>query len=206
MAQSLRVGISLPPNHSDRAERYLGSQPLLPTWDLSVRKFTTDGRHADVDLIITSPRMLDPAGRGTVSVHAPVVLVVERASRDELSALIGTRIVRGLVLADDPPETLALGITAAASYGVWVAQAIWEHLEHGHMPELDAALKHLTAAELETFRLLARGMTNREIAEARHVQPSTVKYHVDNIRLKTGAANRRELLCHAYRFMTSDAS
>ena len=50
----------------------------------------------------------------------------------------------------------------------------------------------LTARELEVLALLARGMTNREIAGRLYVTERTVKFHVGSILQKLGAANRTE--------------
>jgi LuxR family transcriptional regulator, regulator of acetate metabolism len=50
----------------------------------------------------------------------------------------------------------------------------------------------LTARELEVLRLLARGQTNLEIAQALVVREGTVKYHVKNILRKLGATSRAD--------------
>ncbi|MGA2013973.1 MAG: helix-turn-helix transcriptional regulator [Solirubrobacteraceae bacterium] len=50
----------------------------------------------------------------------------------------------------------------------------------------------LTARELEVLRLLARGHTNRAIADALVVREGTVKYHVKNILRKLGATSRAD--------------
>jgi LuxR family transcriptional regulator, regulator of acetate metabolism len=50
----------------------------------------------------------------------------------------------------------------------------------------------LTARELEVLRLLARGQTNLEIAQALVVREGTIKYHVKNILRKLGATSRAD--------------
>jgi LuxR family transcriptional regulator, regulator of acetate metabolism len=54
------------------------------------------------------------------------------------------------------------------------------------------ALESLTAREAEVLRLLARGLTNREIAQQLVVREGTIKYHVKNILRKLGAAGRAD--------------
>lgn len=50
----------------------------------------------------------------------------------------------------------------------------------------------LTARELEVLGLLARGLTNREIAGRLYVTERTIKFHVGSILQKLGATNRTE--------------
>jgi DNA-binding NarL/FixJ family response regulator len=54
------------------------------------------------------------------------------------------------------------------------------------------ALQSLTARETEILRLLARGLTNRQIAQQLTVREGTVKYHVKNVLRKLGAAGRAD--------------
>jgi len=48
----------------------------------------------------------------------------------------------------------------------------------------------LTAREVEVLRLLARGLTNREIAEELVISRRTAGSHIEHIYTKTGATNR----------------
>ena len=54
-----------------------------------------------------------------------------------------------------------------------------------------------TKRELEILRLLAEGMTDREIAEAAYLSVTTVRYHVNNLISKTGMNSRTELAVNA---------
>jgi DNA-binding NarL/FixJ family response regulator len=55
-----------------------------------------------------------------------------------------------------------------------------------------ARLTSLTEAERRTLRLLAKGFSNRDIAEATGVSIKTVKFHVSNVLSKLGLKNRVE--------------
>lgn len=57
----------------------------------------------------------------------------------------------------------------------------------------------LTAREMMVLRLVAQGISDREIGEAIFVSPRTVNAHVRNILSKTGARNRTELSLWAVR-------
>ena len=58
-----------------------------------------------------------------------------------------------------------------------------------------AAKKYdLTRRETEVAEMLARGCTNREIAEAMHISANTAKVHLANLFRKLGAATRIEAI------------
>jgi HD-GYP domain-containing protein (c-di-GMP phosphodiesterase class II) len=50
----------------------------------------------------------------------------------------------------------------------------------------------LTAREVEVLRLLARGLSNKEIAQQLVISPKTAGSHVENIYAKAGASNRAQ--------------
>ena len=56
-----------------------------------------------------------------------------------------------------------------------------------------------TERELEVLRLLAEGLTDREIADRLHLGVTTVRYHVNNLIGKTGHSSRTELAVNAVR-------
>ncbi|HEY1294785.1 MAG TPA: response regulator [Chloroflexota bacterium] len=60
-------------------------------------------------------------------------------------------------------------------------------------PQIDL----LSVREHEVLRLLARGMTNREIAEQLVIASSTVKIHVEHILAKLGASDRTQAAVRA---------
>ena len=57
----------------------------------------------------------------------------------------------------------------------------------------------LTPREDEVLRLLARGLTNRAIAQALEISPNTVKFHVNAILSKLNAQSRTEAVVRATR-------
>jgi predicted ATPase/DNA-binding CsgD family transcriptional regulator len=58
-------------------------------------------------------------------------------------------------------------------------------------------IEPLTARELEILRLIAEGLTNREIAQKLHLSPETVKWHNTQSFGKLAASNRTEAVAQA---------
>jgi DNA-binding NarL/FixJ family response regulator len=58
------------------------------------------------------------------------------------------------------------------------------------MPRRREALAGLTAREVEVLILLARGMSNRQIAERLVITPKTAGNHVEHIYAKIDASSR----------------
>jgi DNA-binding NarL/FixJ family response regulator len=66
--------------------------------------------------------------------------------------------------------------------------------------------KELTARELDVIRAVARGRTNREIAEALYLRESTVEFHLHNIFGKLNATSRADAVLSAQRLGWLDSS
>src|SRR5205823_1684062 len=57
---------------------------------------------------------------------------------------------------------------------------------------------HLTPRELEVLRLVGRGLSNGEIAEALHVGEVTVKTHIGHVFTKLGVRDRAAAIVFAF--------
>jgi DNA-binding NarL/FixJ family response regulator len=110
----------------------------------------------------------------------------------------------GFLLKDVPPEQLAAGIRVVASGDALLAPSITRRLIHEFAsarpaaPEPPAGLDELTARELEVFKLVARGLSNAEIAEELVVSDTTVKTHVARVLMKLGLRDRVQAVVLAY--------
>ena len=60
-----------------------------------------------------------------------------------------------------------------------------------------AQTRHLTAREHEVLRLLARGLSNRDIGETLFISETTAKFHVGNILRKLDVSRRAEAVYEA---------
>ena len=96
----------------------------------------------------------------------------------------------------DAPE-LRRAIKAAAAGQVQLApeaaKRLVREIKAPQNPEL------LTDRETEVLRLLARGLSNKEIARSLQVSEATVKTHVSNVLAKLGVPSRTQAALHAVR-------
>jgi DNA-binding NarL/FixJ family response regulator len=110
----------------------------------------------------------------------------------------------GFLLKDVPPEQLADGIRVVAGGDALLAPSITRRLiqefaqagpPSGPPPP---GLEELTARELEVFKLVARGLSNAEIAAELIVSETTVKTHVARMLMKLGLRDRVQAVVLAY--------
>jgi DNA-binding NarL/FixJ family response regulator len=66
-----------------------------------------------------------------------------------------------------------------------------------HAPHRSETKAGLTAREQEVARLLARGSSNRDIAQPLSTSERTIEAHLRNMRRKLGLASRSQLIAWA---------
>jgi DNA-binding NarL/FixJ family response regulator len=110
----------------------------------------------------------------------------------------------GFLLKDTPPEDLAAGIRVVARGDALLAPSITRRLIHEFAraapatPAPPPGLDELTERELEVFKLIARGLSNAEIAAELIVSETTVKTHVARVLMKLGVRDRVQAVVLAY--------
>jgi len=126
-----------------------------------------------------------------------VMLTVSSSDQHLLDAM--RHGARGYLTKDVSPDALLRSVRSAydgeLAMSRRMAQRLVDHLgesSHRGLPSTDPALGSLTTREQEVLRLLADGLTDREIAESLTVSPRTVNTHVSSILHKLGAKNRAE--------------
>jgi DNA-binding NarL/FixJ family response regulator len=139
-------------------------------------------------------------------VQDPVrVLILTTFDLDEyvLSALRAG--ASGFLLKDVPPEDLVDAIKVVAAGDALLAPSVTRRLLDRFAASLPdpaaarpAALDSLTARELQVLGLVARGMSNAEIAEHLVVSETTVKTHVGRLLFKLDLRDRVQTVVLAY--------
>lgn len=110
----------------------------------------------------------------------------------------------GFMLKASPPDRLAQAIEVVAAGEALLAPALTQRLiaEHVRRPPpvtgVPAALRHLTEREREVLALVARGLSNEEIAATLVVSHATVKTHLNHILGKLGLRSRAQAVVAAY--------
>jgi DNA-binding NarL/FixJ family response regulator len=139
------------------------------------------------------------------SPHKPRILMLTTFDLDEyvLDALRAG--ASGFLLKDVPPEQLVAGIRAVADGQALLAPTVTRRLSETFVDASartnaprPAALDELTEREHEVLRLIARGLSNAEIAETLVVSGTTVKTHVARILGKLGLRDRVQAVVFAY--------
>ena len=107
----------------------------------------------------------------------------------------------GFLLKNAGPELLIAAIRAAADGDSLISPEITTRLlAHIVVPDAQPPPDEnpLTERENEVVAVVARGLSNAEVANELHVSISTVKAHVAGAMAKLGARNRVELVIWAY--------
>lgn len=167
------------------------------------------------DVVCMDVRM--PGGDGLTATEqivanadAPAVLIITTFDLDEYVFGALEAGASGFVLKDTEPDDLIDAVRRLASGQGLVDQAVTRRViaefarrKSPSAPEPDsrdaAARASLTGRETDIVRLLARGLSNAEIAQELFVETSTVKSHLSRAMSKIGVRDRVQTVVWAYR-------
>lgn len=154
----------------------------------------------DPDVVVMDLRM--PGGGGVDAVRAlqaagcrAAVLVLTTYDTDADTVAAIEAGARGYLLKDTPAETLFEAVRATAAGQTVLSPAVVARLaSHVRAP----ASGTLSQREREVLALVARGASNRLIAEQLFVSEATVKTHLVHVYEKLGVNDRAAAVATAY--------
>ncbi|HST18915.1 MAG TPA: response regulator transcription factor [Gaiellaceae bacterium] len=137
--------------------------------------------------------------------EAPKILMLTTFDLDEYVYEALRAGASGFLLKDTPPEQLvaAIGVISQgeALLSPTITRRVISEFVKGTGPKPQAQfprLQDLTAREREVLTLIARGLSNAEIAKTLFVSETTVKTHVARILMKLGLRDRVQAVVLAY--------
>ncbi len=158
-----------------------------------------DIRMPEVDGIEATRRILAQAGGHPVRVLMLTTFDLNEYVYEALRAGAS-----GFLLKDTPPEQLAAGIRVVAGGEALLAPTITKRLIQEFAiaappdPAPPRGYDELTEREREVFGLIARGLSNAEIAAELIVSETTVKTHVARVLMKLRLRDRVQVVVLAY--------
>lgn len=128
-----------------------------------------------------------------------VLILSNSISKAEFAELSKIGIKNIIYKTADRDEIFA-AIDAALKGKKYFAEEILDMiLEQGESKSIPEEPTHLTSSEIEIVRLIAGGMTTKEIAREKCISFHTVNTHRKNIFRKLSVSNASELIMHAIR-------
>ena len=187
--------------------------------DISVVAEASDGaaairlaRRFKPDIVLMDIRMpgldgLEATRRllaGAQEVPPPRIVILTTFDLDEYVYAAIQSGASGFLLKDVTPEHLVGAVRTVAIGDALLAPSITRRLVERYarpgptLPGARGALAALTAREAEVLTLVARGMSNAEIAATLVISEATVKTHVAGILAKLELKNRAQAVVLAY--------
>nr|WP_296069233.1 response regulator transcription factor [uncultured Actinoplanes sp.] len=188
----------------------LGAQP-----DIVVVGDASDGagavtrcRDLAPDVVLMDIRMpvMDglEATRRLTGANGPKVLILTTFDLDDYVYEALRSGASGFLLKDAPAADLINAVRVVAAGEALLAPSVTRRLiaEFANRPNRDrlrpAALNALTPRETDVLRLIARGLSNQEIADELVVAEQTVKTHIGRILAKLNLRDRAQAVVFAY--------
>lgn len=151
------------------------------------------------DVVLMDVRMPDLDGieaTRLLAQHAPAVRILILTTFEQDDYVFGALRAgaSGFLLKRTPPEELIAAVHSIAAgdslLSPSVTRRVIDRMARQPVPELGNSdrLGALTTREREVLELIARGLSNREIAAALVVEESTARTHVKRVLMKLGVA------------------
>ena len=195
---SFRVLVDSAPGLAAVGEAGTGTEAVALARDARPDVVLMDIRMPEMDGIAATRQICAGPGPG------PRVLMLTTFDLDEYVYAALRAGASGFLLKDAPPADLLAGIRVVAAGDGLLAPATTRRLiaEFARRTPparpLAGSLDGVTDREREVLVLIARGLSNPEIADHLHLSPATVKTHIGHLLAKLDARDRAQLVIVAY--------
>lgn len=184
--------------------------------DLDVVSEAADGERGvdlalegSVDVVLMDIRMPGMGGieatRRIAEAHGPPVIVITTFSLDEYVFEALRAGASGFLLKNTPPEQLGDAVRLVSRGNALIApevtRSLIEAFVRAPQPGIvspESVRTVLSRREIEVMALLARGLSNAEIAQALVISEPTAKTHVSHILAKLNLRDRAQAIVLAY--------
>ncbi|MBW8092975.1 response regulator transcription factor [Streptomyces hygroscopicus subsp. hygroscopicus] len=162
-----------------------------------------DVRMPEMDGLAAARQLLDPP-RGVT--HRPKVLMLTTFDVDDYVYEALRAGASGFLLKDAPPADLISAVRVVAAGEALLAPSVTRRLIADFARQRPAPRRggpallrgQLTPRETEVLELIARGLSNQEIAESLVLAEQTVKTHIGRVLAKLGLRDRAQAVIFAY--------
>jgi DNA-binding NarL/FixJ family response regulator len=174
---------------------------------MDVRMPNMDGIEATRKIVASDSNGAAASEDADPALDRPRVLMLTTFELDEYVYESLRAGASGFLLKDVPADQLVAGIRVVAEGEALLAPSVTKRLisdfsaaraAKAAEENPPAGLDELTTREMEVFKLIARGMSNSEIAGELVVSETTVKTHVARILMKLGLRDRVQAVVLAY--------
>lgn len=201
MRAGFRMILDSQPDITVVGEASTGAEALTVAAETKPDVICMDVQMPDMDGLTATAHLV-----GDTRIQAAVVIVTTFDRDDYLFQALSAG-ASGFLLKNAGPEELLTAVRVAAAGDALLAPAVTRRVIERFAADAASpapaqphpALRQLTERELDVLRLLAQAMSNAEIAAQLFIGEATVKTHVSNILLKTGARDRVAAVVFAHR-------
>ena len=172
---------------------------------MDIRMPVLDGVEATRRIVRAGPGVGAAGAAGGADDGRPRVLILTTFDADEYVVEALRAGASGFLLKDVTPNDFVAALRIVAAGEALLSPAVTRRLLErfaDRLPRTDdarnAALRNLTEREVEVLRLIARGLSNRQIAEHLVLAEPTVKTHVSHVLDKLDLRDRAQAVVLAY--------
>jgi DNA-binding NarL/FixJ family response regulator len=124
---------------------------------------------------------------------AKIILVDTGLAEDEITKLLFTHKVDGVISTDTGYELFRKALETVSAGQIWIDNFKLRALLHNPTLAAKSEPESFSKKERIIVRLIAEGLRNREIADRLNISEQTVKTHVSRILQKANATSRTQL-------------